>query len=255
MSNPGTLRGYARQDFRKLNEQKWVDLNDVDYRVQPTNRIVVYRSLKALRTIFLPLARSFPRGATLRIADGSGQIVGSTSIVLLITPQPSDQINGRGAGLSDGIVMPYGAVELMTDGAYGWVIVDSSHKGVLATATATANQGSITTEVDLTSMSCTIYALNGHSYKISWFAPSRNSGSGNQNVVKLTDSVPATMMSAAIVSGAAATTETIAGGPHIMTGITGSNVFKLRAVASAGTMTMFASASLPCTLTVEDATP
>lgn len=126
--------------------------------------------------------------------------------------------------------------------------------GAVGVATATAVQGSITTVVDLTSLTTTFTAIAGRRYRVTFSVPARNSSADNRNIVLLTDGSNNQLDFAGLVMGQANQTETMIGSTYL-DGLSGSTTLKLRGQAVAGTMTVQAATGAAASLVVEDIGP
>lgn len=126
-------------------------------------------------------------------------------------------------------------------------------RGVVALATKTSDQASISTMADITSLSATFTAVAGRRYRITLTGLLGNNSGG-----------AGTTLSAYIRNGSSTTLQTAQTTAYtsgitqsIMTTVVdapgaGSVTYKASAAVSSGTMTYFASATYPATLLVED---
>lgn len=123
-------------------------------------------------------------------------------------------------------------------------------QGTLGYFEVTANQGSITTEVDLTSLTRTITVVAGRRIKITGSVYAANTGANNLITLKIFED-GSQVMERSVSCG----TANIAEGLEVVavrTPSAGSHIWKLRMVTPAGTATMAAAATYPAFILVED---
>lgn len=127
--------------------------------------------------------------------------------------------------------------------------LDALPKGRMGSATATSNQGSITTAVDLTGLSVTFTAETGRKYRISAMAQFIGTSAGARADL-LIDKAGTTLQigSVIVATGVGASVSAmVENAPGA-----GSVTYKLRAQITAGTGTMQAGATFPAVILVED---
>ncbi|SDR10158.1 hypothetical protein SAMN05519103_00746 [Rhizobiales bacterium GAS113] len=94
---------------------------DANYTATFGDSLIAYTSITAARTVTLPAAASYQKGAQLTIIDESGSCSATNTIG--ITRAGADTING---GTSLTLNQAYAYVALESDGVSKWTIVDSS---------------------------------------------------------------------------------------------------------------------------------
>jgi len=128
----------------------------------------------------------------------------------------------------------------------------SAPSGVLAFQPATADQGSITTQVALTGLSATVTVPAGRTLRIEGVVLFKNTAAGNQQILTIQQD-GANIRQAAVVSSAANVTETVIAS-QVVSPSAGTHTYQLLGQAAAGTTTMSAGASNQCYISVEDIT-
>lgn len=123
--------------------------------------------------------------------------------------------------------------------------------GLLAQAQVTANQSSITTEVDLTGLSVNVVVPAGRVLKIIGTAYYTNSGAAGYDILKIYQDGVQIDEKAEPANTAAHGVVSIA----IVSPSAGSHTYKLRGTTTGGTALLNASATFPAFITVEDITP
>ena len=93
-------------------------VNDTNYTVLSTDRLVAYIALTAARTVTLPLTTAFPVGVRLVIMDETGNV--NSTNTLGVTTSGSDTVNGS-TGFT--ITSPYGVLELESSNTGKWTII------------------------------------------------------------------------------------------------------------------------------------
>lgn len=128
-------------------------------------------------------------------------------------------------------------------------------RGVMGRASVTATQGSITTVVDLTSLTVTFTAVTGRRYQISAQCELLSSVANDVGTMTITTSGNTIVGRSTHTLGAINTSETYNAECEV-TG-SGSVTYKLRAfrAAGTGTLSMFASSEAPAFIRVEDIGP
>ena len=128
--------------------------------------------------------------------------------------------------------------------------------GNLDYAAITANQGSITTITDITSLTVTWTAVSARRYRVSWQLATYSSASGDTVRIACTDSSN-TAVSETVTSPVSSVYEHSYSGSITETGLSGSTTRKLRAVRLDGTgnITIGASSGRPAWILVEDIGP
>ncbi len=116
-------------------------VNDANYSVKATDRIIAYTALSAARTVSLPAAASYPVGSLLFVVDESGAV--TTSLTITASPNGSDTIGGR---TSASIASAYGAIGLESNGSNAWTIVYSRGNGSDRTSVNNANYSVLATD-------------------------------------------------------------------------------------------------------------
>jgi len=129
---------------------------------------------------------------------------------------------------------------------------NTAPSSTLGYAEITANQGSITTQTDITSLSVSVTVVAGRRLRITGVVLFQNTGAGNQQVLTIQED-GSNIRQAAVVSGAANVTETCIAQTS-RSPSAGSHTYKLQASAAAGTTTVTAGASNQCYILVEDIT-
>ncbi len=100
--------------------ESFTAVSDAAYAAAVTDRLIAYRSLTAARTVLLPSAGTYPKGAQLTILDLSGNASASKSITA--APASGDQIKGAAAVVDSA----YGSVSLLYDAVTStWVVIGS----------------------------------------------------------------------------------------------------------------------------------
>jgi hypothetical protein len=94
---------------------------DANYAASQGDSVIAYTSLSAARIVTLPPAASYPPGQPLTIVDESGSC--STANTIGITRAGTDTINGA---TSLALARAYAYVQLESNGATAWTIIDSS---------------------------------------------------------------------------------------------------------------------------------
>jgi hypothetical protein len=123
--------------------------------------------------------------------------------------------------------------------------------GWIGYAEVTANQGSITAEVDLTSLTVTVTVNTTRRIKITGRCYMQNTGTAGGDILKIhEDGVQ--IMEAGLPGH---TTAHVLHAEAVRTPSAGSHTYKLRGQATAGTATMVASATIPAFILVEDMGP
>ncbi|MBV9984493.1 hypothetical protein [Bradyrhizobium sp.] len=107
---------------------------DANYTALPTDRIIAYTALTAVRTVSLPAAAFYPNDRILWIVDESGNASASKSITA--NRNGADTINN---GTSAIIAGPYGIVGLESNGSNAWTVVQSRINTFGRTPVADAN--------------------------------------------------------------------------------------------------------------------
>ncbi len=122
--------------------------------------------------------------------------------------------------------------------------------GEIGYAEVMADQGSITTIVDLTSLTATVTVAAGRRIRIS--AGCRHSNSGaNSNVLYIREG-STTLQTASLIGS---TSTQFLNGAVVITPTAGAHTYKLSAETGGGTMTMRASSTSPAFILVEDIGP
>ena len=109
-------------------------MNDANYTVLTTDRMVAVTAITAARTLTLPAASTYPQGAILTIADESGAC--SPTNTITINRAGSDTINGVSTLV---LARPYGFAAIESNGVNKWTMVEQA--GTLAVT----NSGSTNT--------------------------------------------------------------------------------------------------------------
>lgn len=126
-------------------------------------------------------------------------------------------------------------------------------KGRMASASVTANQGSITTITDLTSLSISWTAISAHYYWIVGQVLARSSVTTDTLSLFITDGSSTQVAQAGVGSTSSATTDATLHASIFLTGLSGSVTYKLRASRSGtGTMQMTAGATFPAYIMAVD---
>ena len=125
--------------------------------------------------------------------------------------------------------------------------------GNLVYTTATSNQGSITTVVDLTSLSATWTAFTNRSYRITGYALMTSTVAADEAGLYITDSSNAVVQTGLATLSTASQRQTL----HIAVPVSptaGSVTYKLRALRNSGTGTLstLASSTAPNFISVDD---
>lgn len=123
-------------------------------------------------------------------------------------------------------------------------------QGSLGYVQVTANQGSITTEVDLTSLTRTITVVGGRRIKITGSVYAANTGANNLITLKIFED-GSQVMERSVSCGSAGVAESLEV-VAVRTPSAGSHTWKLRMITPSGTATMAAAATYPAFLLVED---
>lgn len=126
-------------------------------------------------------------------------------------------------------------------------------KGRMASASVTANQGSITTETDLTSLSISWTAISAHYYLIIGQCLARSTVTTDTLVMFITDGSSTHVQQIQAGSTSQATVDVTLHGAVVLTGLSGSVTYKLRGSRSgSGTMQMTAGATFPAYIVAVD---
>jgi hypothetical protein len=130
------------------------------------------------------------------------------------------------------------------------ISTDSANTRQLGYAQVTANQGSITTAVDLTGLSVTVNVLSGQRIKITGFIPQLSSTvTSDQAIVSILEG--GTQLQGA-VAYTGSSSGTYCQPVCILSPSAGSHTYKLQAARTGtGTMTMAAAATYPAFILVE----
>jgi hypothetical protein len=137
-----------------------------------------------------------------------------------------------------GQVLTAAAINDLTSGRVGYVAVTSS-------------QGSITSVVDLTSLTVTFTAIASRYYRITGHVMAQNNTANARCDLQLTDGSNNVLAISRGSSGATNQDFTLIA-TYIVAPGAGSVTYKLRAVANSGTMQMTAAATAPAFISVED---
>lgn len=97
----------------------YTTVNDANYIAAVADKLIGYTALTAARIVTLPLAANKQPGSTIQIQDIGGNASGTNTIS--VNPAGSDTVNGVTSPLV-GIKIPYGGINLETDGVSKWVI-------------------------------------------------------------------------------------------------------------------------------------
>jgi hypothetical protein len=126
-------------------------------------------------------------------------------------------------------------------------------KGRMGSASVTADQGSITTVVDLTSLSVTFTAISAHYYLILGKCLAQSTVATDQVQLVIADG-SSTQINADADNASVANQSFGLGAMALVTGASGSTTYKLRMLrgAGSGTVTMKASATVPAFIVVQD---
>lgn len=126
-------------------------------------------------------------------------------------------------------------------------------KGKMGYAQVTANQGSITTVVDLTSLTLTFTALASRYYKVTGFGLIQSTVADDMFTVTITDSGGTQLQQASIQLRVANVTQMFIVQYVVQPGA-GSKTYKLRAAraSGSGTGTLTAAATFPAFILAED---
>lgn len=123
-------------------------------------------------------------------------------------------------------------------------------RGVVAAASATANQTSISSEVDLSSLSVTWTATSSRSYRVTVRVIAQQLSSAGDAQVKLTNSSNTQVARSLITQPASAYATHVV--VVVLSGLSGSVTYKARGTTSAGTVTLVAAGDSPASIVVED---
>lgn len=128
--------------------------------------------------------------------------------------------------------------------------------GKIGYAQITSSQTTITTEVDVTSLTVTWTAVSSRRYRTSWYFAASSSVSADIASVKCTTSGN-TQVGITITGALSSVYNYNFGGSVVETGLSGSTTRKLRAVRTNGTgnISINAGATAPCYILVEDIGP
>jgi hypothetical protein len=94
---------------------------DANYTALSTDQLVAYTSITAARIVTLPAAATVNAGQPIVIADESGSCSATNTIT--VTRIGSDTINGQASAV---IANPFGYLELVSNGANKWTLIDTS---------------------------------------------------------------------------------------------------------------------------------
>ena len=97
------------------------DVNDADYQVLATDRTVAFANLSVARTVTLPAASAFPKGATLLVVDESGNC--SATKTITIAKAGTDTVNKAASAV---MTTAFGYFALESDGVSRWTITANS---------------------------------------------------------------------------------------------------------------------------------
>ena len=123
---------------------------------------------------------------------------------------------------------------------------------VAAPASVTANQGSITAVVDLTSLTITFTAISGYRYLIRGRCLAQSTVATDSLTLVIADGSNTQIQQGSACPGATSQNVSLAA-DVVVTPSSGSVTYKLRALRSGtGTMQMTATATAPATLSIED---
>jgi hypothetical protein len=145
-----TLDGqYSLGRLRKIAADEWEftataagrsSFSDVNYTVLASDRYVAQiGTLTASRTVTLPAANAVPAGTTIVVADESGTVTGSNTLV--ITRAGSDTING---GTTWTINAARGVTSLVSDGTSKWLAWNEAGDAVASISGGTVTNSDIT---------------------------------------------------------------------------------------------------------------
>jgi hypothetical protein len=128
----------------------------------------------------------------------------------------------------------------------------STANAVLGYAEITASQGSITSEVDVTGLSVTVFVPAGRKIKITGHAQFTNTNATQLNVIRLQED-GVQIEEAGMVDGSINTGETLHA-QVVRSPAVGVHVYKMRAAVGGGTGTLKAGPTQPAFIMVEDIT-
>jgi hypothetical protein len=130
--------------------------------------------------------------------------------------------------------------------------INAAPRGRVGYAQVTASQGSIVGNVDLTGLSVTWTAVAGRRYRITGEAFMSSTASGDLGNVAINTSANAQVQAGQTVMSVYGSAKITC--QAILTGLSGSVTYKLRAARSGGTgtLTMDAAATYPAFILVED---
>jgi len=104
-----------------LRVDQHTNVADANYAAQPTDQLVAFTAITAARTVTLPAASSVNPGQPIVIVDESG--ASSATNTITVTRQGTDTINGQA---SAAIATAFGYLELVSNGANKWTLIDTS---------------------------------------------------------------------------------------------------------------------------------
>ena len=121
-------------------------ISDANYSALATDQYIEYTAITAARTVTLPAASAYKAGQPLTVADASGGV--TSTITIGLAPNGTDEINGSNSNFA-AITAARGYVEIISNGANGWTVIDRDTVSSLAGAAFSCGQASVSGALDL----------------------------------------------------------------------------------------------------------